>query len=223
METIRSRVTAIIDRIQAAEARAGRQLGSARLLAATKSVPPEKIVEAVEAGVRLIGENRVQEAEAKRAALPADLELHMIGHLQTNKAKKAAELFACIESVDSVRVARAVADAAQRRGTVFPVLLEVNIGHEASKSGIGEDGLRSALEEIRAIAGIRVAGFMAIPPIGEPEQSRPYFHRLRELGRRHFGDRAHELSMGMSHDFEVAVEEGATIVRVGSAIFGERI
>lgn len=223
METIRSRVTAIIDRMRAAEQRAGRPVGAARLLAATKSVPPERILEAVDAGVRLIGENRVQEAEAKRAALPPDLELHMIGHLQTNKAKKAAELFACVESVDSARVARAIAEVAQRRGAVFPVLLEVNIGGEESKNGIGEDELQAAIEEIREIAGLRVEGLMAIPPIGEPEESRPYFRRLREIGRQCFGGAAHELSMGMSHDFEVAVEEGATIVRVGSAIFGERI
>lgn len=222
MWSIRENTEMILDRIRSAERRAGRAEGSTTLLAATKTVDPSRIAEAVGGGVRLIGENRVQEAEAKRAHIPRDVSIHMIGHLQCNKARKAVALFDCIQSIDSARLAAAVAAEVVGRGQRVRVMLEVNLAGESTKSGFTEDELRRAFPGIMAIEGLQVEGLMAVPPLGSPDESRPYFVRLRRLAAELFGDGPVALSMGMSHDFEVAVEEGATIVRVGTAIFGER-
>ena len=222
MATIAENVASVIERIRSSERRSGRREGSVGLLAATKSVAPEHIREAIEAGIDLVGENRVQEAETKRGAVPKHVELHMIGHLQGNKAKRAVSLFDCIQTIDSLDLARKVAAEKARAGQKMRVMLELNVGGEDSKSGFAEEDLRAHFDEIRRLEGLALEGLMALPPYVEPQEARPYFQRLRRLGAELFGDQPFELSMGMSHDFEVAVEEGATIVRVGTAIFGGR-
>jgi len=201
-------------------------------MAVTKTFPPERIREAYEAGLRLFGENRVQELAHKWPALRdlADAEWHMIGHLQTNKASKAAELFAAIDSLDSLRLAEKLNLSARLLGRKLPVLLEINMGAEAAKSGLAAES--PALEELLEKAGeldhLEFCGLMAIPPFTEdPEQARFFFRQLRAM-RDQIAARAlpsvamHVLSMGMSHDFEIAIEEGSTCVRIGTAIFGER-
>jgi pyridoxal phosphate enzyme (YggS family) len=198
------------------------------LLAISKTFPPESIRAAYEAGLRDFGENRVQEAKAKCPALSdLDITWHLVGHLQTNKAKAARELFHWVHSVDSFRLAQKLDQAASGGGRL-PVLLEVNLGGEESKAGIGESGIIELTEQIHQLTTLEVRGLMVIPPFfDDPEQARPYFRRLRELAQeidaRHVADVSmQEISMGMSHDFEVAIEEGATIIRVGTAIFGPR-
>jgi pyridoxal phosphate enzyme (YggS family) len=226
---IRDTLARVQERIAAACRRAGRRPEDVRLVAVSKTVVPERIREAYEAGVRDFGENRVQEAASKRPAL-SDLTVtwHLIGHLQTNKAKLARELFHWIHSIDSTRVADKVHQAAVCTGERLPVLIEVNLGGEVSKSGVREAEVRPLAEHILRLESLELRGLMAIPPFSEdPEQVRPYFRRLRELAREleSMGlppSCLQELSMGMSHDFEVAIEEGATIVRLGTAIFGER-
>jgi pyridoxal phosphate enzyme (YggS family) len=217
------------DRIAAACRRSGRNIEDVRVVAVSKGVPPPRIRQAHEAGLREFGENRVQEAEAKRAAL-SDLTVtwHLVGHLQTNKAKLARELFHYIESVDSLRIAQRLDQAAVCSGDKLPVLLQVNLGVEATKFGAREEELMPLVEEIGRLPTLALRGLMAIPPFSEnSEQVRPYFRRLRELAAsvesRHLpGVSMQELSMGMSQDFEVAIEEGATMVRIGTAIFGPR-
>jgi pyridoxal phosphate enzyme (YggS family) len=217
------------ERIAAACRRSGRNPEGVRIVAVSKGVPPPRIRQAYEAGLREFGENRVQEAEAKRAAL-SDLTAtwHLVGHLQTNKAKLARELFHYIESVDSLRVAEKLDQAAVCSGDKLPVLLQVNLGVEVTKFGAREEELVSLVEGIGRLSTLELRGLMAIPPFSEnSEQVRPYFRRLRELAasvesRHLFGVSMQELSMGMSQDFEVAIEEGATIVRIGTAIFGPR-
>ncbi len=201
-------------------------------MAVTKTHPPERIREAYDAGLRLFGENRVQEFVGKASAL-ADLagaEWHMIGHLQTNKAGKAVELFGAVESVDSVKLAEKLDAAARGLGKRLSVLIEVNVGGEAAKSGVAPESRE--LEELVLAAprleGLAFRGLMTVPPFtDDPEGARPYFRKLRSLreaiaARRLAGVGMDVLSMGMSHDFSVAIEEGSTCVRVGTAIFGER-
>jgi pyridoxal phosphate enzyme (YggS family) len=181
-------------------------------------VPADKIRQAVDAGVLDIGENRLQEALSKREAL-RDLELtwHFIGHLQTNKAKKVAENFDWVQCIDRPDLAEKLNQTATRQ---LRVLIEVNLGGEETKSGIDADRLPGLIEEFALYERLRLRGLMTIPPFFEnPEHVRPYFRKLRELAERF---RLPELSMGMSHDFEVAIEEGATMVRIGTALFGER-
>ena len=201
-------------------------------MAVTKTHPPEGIREAYAAGLRLFGENRVQEFDAKAVAL-ADLEAaewHMIGHLQTNKAAKAVDLFAAVDSVDSVKLAEKLDAAARKLNRKLPVLIEVNIGGEMAKSGVAPESpdWEALLLAAPRLEGLEYRGLMTVPPFtDDPEDARPYFCRLRELrdatGARKLPAVALDvLSMGMSHDFEVAIEEGSTSVRVGSAIFGER-
>lgn len=223
-ETVAANVAAVRARIIAAAEHAGRDPGSVRLVAVSKTFPAEAVAAALAAGIRDVGENRVQEGEAKRAAVDALLTpalprpvWHLIGHLQTNKAKAAVQTFATIHSIDSVRLAEAV-----NRAAVAPVdvLLEVNVAGELSKFGFAPEELPHALAQISRFEHPRVKGLMTVAPeVDDPEQVRPVFRRLRELR-----DAAGltELSMGMSHDYGVAIEEGATIVRVGRAIFGER-
>jgi PLP dependent protein len=220
------------ERIDHAARRAGRQPAEIALMAVSKTQPPERIREAYNAGQRLFGENRVQEFAAKFDALRElpDAEWHMIGHLQTNKAAKTAELFRAVDSVDSLKLAEKLAAAAQKLGRKLDVLIEINLGGEEAKSGVAPDSL--ALEELLLAAprldALLFRGLMTVPPFTEdPEGARPYFHKLRELrdafaSRKLPGVAPDQLSMGMSHDFEVAIEEGSTCVRVGTAIFGER-
>jgi len=242
----RENIARIQERIEAACRRAGRRPEDVRLVAVTKTVQPERIREAYDAGVRHFGENRVQEAQAKRAAL-ADLPItwHLIGHLQSNKAKAAREIFQWVHSVDSLRIAERLEQAAQRSAdrpsgqapeqappvatARLPILIEVNLGAEATKSGIPESAAPELACQIGQLKTLDLCGLMLVPPYFEdPERSRPYFSRLRDLAKVIHsaglpGVRMDELSMGMSHDFDVAVEEGATLIRVGTAIFGSRI
>jgi hypothetical protein len=218
MTDVRENCRRILDKIHSAAVKSGRDPSTIRLVAVTKTVPIMKIREAVATGITDIGENRLQEALPKREAL-ADLPLtwHFIGHLQTNKAKKAAEQFDWIQCVDRPDLAEKLNQAATRP---LPVLIEVKLHDEPGKSGVVESELRGFVEQFRHYDRLELRGLMAIPPFFEnPEEVRPYFRRLRILAEQ-FGLR--ELSMGMSHDFEVAVEEGATMVRVGTALFGER-
>ena len=230
--TIAARLTAIRGRIAAAAGRAGRDPSSVVLVAVSKFHPVSAIEVAYAAGQRHFGENRVQEAEEKKALLGSLLEaadplrLELIGALQSNKVRKAVAAVSRIESIDSAELGARVGRVAVEMGRVMPVLVQVDLAGEATKSGVPEGELPTVLESLRAVAGISVDGLMAIPPfLDDPENVRPYFKRLRELR-----DQAvtrgllarGELSMGMSHDFEAAIEEGATIVRVGTAIFGER-
>jgi pyridoxal phosphate enzyme (YggS family) len=219
-------------RIAAAAQQGGRSPNDVVLMAVSKTFPPERIREAYAAGLRLFGENRVQEFAGKAAAV-ADLreaEWHMIGHLQTNKAAKAAELFAAVDSVDSVKVAEKLELSARKLGKKLNVLIEVNVGGEAAKSGVSADSceLEDLLLAAPRLEGLAFRGLMTVPPFTEDlEGSRPFFRRLRALrdaivARELPGVGMDVLSMGMSHDFEVAIEEGSTCVRVGTAIFGVR-
>jgi pyridoxal phosphate enzyme (YggS family) len=218
MISVRDNCRRILERIHGAAARNGRDASSIRLIAVTKTVPAARVREAAESGISEIGENRVQEALTKRPLL-ADLQLqwHFIGHLQTNKAKRVVENFDWIQSVDRWELAEKLNQASRRR---LPVLVEVELGNEETKAGVSEGQLPQLMESLKNCDRLDVRGFMAIPPFCEdPEKLRPYFARLRGLAARF---RLAELSMGMSHDFEVAIAEGATMVRIGSALFGER-
>ena len=218
METLRERIAAVEARIREAAARARRDPSEITLVAVTKIFPADAIREAWQLGLRVFGENYVQEFEEKRPAL-ADLEgarFHLIGHLQSNKARKAAELFDAVQTVDSAKLARRLDEA----GKPLDVMLEVKLSPEQAKSGAAPEELPALIDAVAACRNLRLLGLMTMPPWSDdPELSRPYFRRLRELAVRH-GLR--ELSMGMSHDLEAAIEEGATLVRVGTALFGRR-
>ena len=222
-------MASIEDRIAAACRRASRARGDVRLMAVSKTHPASAIREAAAAGVTLFGENRVQEFEAKRADLPDDIEVHLIGHLQSNKAAKAAGIFAAIDTVDSLRLLERLNEASRQSMRPLPVLLEIKLSDEAAKTGFDPSGaeLQRTLERARELEHVGVRGLMTIAPLDEnPETARACFRRLRELreeiGRRHSGLDLPELSMGMSGDFEIAIEEGATLVRIGTAVFGPR-
>ncbi|HLI80784.1 MAG TPA: YggS family pyridoxal phosphate-dependent enzyme [Candidatus Binataceae bacterium] len=206
--SIAENLAAVEARISAACVRAGRKRSEVTLVAVSKTFPAERVTEAIAAGVTHIGENRVQEARDKKPLVHGSARWHLIGHLQSNKAKDAVRIFDVIETVDSVELAQKVA--------ACDVLLQVNIGDEPQKSGIAPADVESVVKQIHSIGGIRLVGLMAIPPIGD---SRPYFRRLRQL-RDQVG--LQHLSMGMSEDFEAAIEEGSTMVRIGRAIFGPR-
>lgn len=230
--SIADNISAVRERIAQAARCSGRNPDEVALMAVSKTFPPERIREAYAAGQRLFGENRVQEFAGKAGALRdlPGIEWHMIGHLQSNKASAATELFDAVDSVDSLRLARKLEAAAAQLGKKLAVLIEVNVGSEAAKSGIAPDS--GELDEILCAAArleyIEIRGLMTIPPFtNDPEGARPYFRRLRGLrdqiaSRRLSGVSMDVLSMGMSHDFEVAIEEGSTCVRVGTGIFGER-
>lgn len=227
---IRSRLAAVRERIARAAARAGRPPDSVTLVAVSKTQPVDAVREAFAAGLRDFGENKVQEAEGKIAALAGlraeGLRWHMIGHVQSNKGRRAAELFDAVDSVDDPTLARRLERGAESARRHVPVLIQVDLGKEDTKFGVDEEHLFPMLEQIRGYKAVRAEGLMVLPPYSEdPEESRPFFQRLRELleeARRGGLLLGRELSMGMSHDLEVAVEEGATQVRVGTAIFGER-
>jgi pyridoxal phosphate enzyme (YggS family) len=226
-ESIRERAARVLDRVARAAARSGRTGEEIRLVAVGKTQPAWCIGEALEAGLTVFGENYVQEAEEKIRAFPA-AEWHLIGKLQRNKVKKAVALFSWIQTVDSLGLLSEISRRAGEAGKVVPVLLEVNLAGEGSKAGAAPEELPAMIEAVPGFPGIRLQGLMAIPPWTEdPEESRPYFKRLRELfeecaSRGGAGPGWRELSMGMSNDFEAAIEEGATMIRVGTAIFGSR-
>ena len=218
----------IIDRISEAALRVGRNPREIKLLAAAKSQSVELVQAAIAAGVRLIGENYVQEAEEKRHAISEAVEWHMIGHLQRNKVKAALNTFNLIQSLDSLALARELDKEGRRSGKRVRTLIEINLGDEQSKSGIGRDKVNELVESVSELAHLQVEGLMAVPPFKEnPEEIRPYFRSLKELqvelqGRKIPNGGFNELSMGMTHDYPIAVEEGATIVRIGTALFGPR-
>jgi pyridoxal phosphate enzyme (YggS family) len=230
--SIAANIASTQGRIAAAARGAGRNPNEITLMAVSKTHPPERIREAYEAGLKLFGENRVQEFASKISALQnlPDAEWHMIGHLQTNKAGKTAELFNAVDSVDSLKLAEKLDAAARQLGKKLSVLIEINVGGEAAKSGAAPDS--PALEELLIAAprleALQFRGLMTVPPFtDDPQAARPYFRKLRELrdaiaARKLPSVSMDVLSMGMSHDFEVAIEEGSTCVRVGTAIFGER-
>ncbi len=219
----------VLDRISRAAVRAGRRPEAIQLIAVTKAVPVDRILLAVDAGVRTLGENRLQEALPKLEALHGrDVRWHFIGTLQRRKVKAVVGAFEMIQSVDSLELAGEIDRRAGEAGICQDVLLEVNVGGEATKAGFSPDQAADAVTELEVLPNLAVKGLMAIPPPGpDAESSRPYFQALRELARSLVSRglrrvRMEELSMGMSGDFEVAVEEGATMVRIGTAIFGER-
>lgn len=219
LENIRQNIDQICRKI-------GRNIENIDLLAVTKKVPIEGIQEAVENGQKLFGENKVQELLAKQALLPANLRWHLIGHLQSNKIRKVLPVVEMIHSVDSLELAQDINRIANELGLFPKILLEVNVAGEASKYGFKPEGVISQLEDLLALDRLEIQGLMCIPPVvEEPEAARPFFVKLREIRdelERRAGAPFPTLSMGMSHDYEVAVGEGATIVRIGSAIFGER-
>ncbi len=230
---IAENLAAVKARIEVALRRAGRPAGSVTLVAVSKTFPPAAVREAYAAGQRHFGENRVQEFDAKRKELELpdtgeskarySLEgavWHLIGHLQTNKAARASRIFQVIHTVDSARLARRLNEVRAGHPDRLPVLIEVKLSEEPAKTGVEESQVEKLAEEIRRLERLELRGLMTMPPWSEdPERSRPYFRRLREIGQR-LG--TPELSMGMTNDFEAAIEEGATIVRVGTAIFGKR-
>jgi len=243
--SIAGNIAQIRQRMAAAALRAGRQPGEVALMAVSKTMPADRIREAFEAGQRLFGENRVQEFQSKHAELSAAspsvasaavcnvfsierAQFHLIGHLQSNKAVKAAELFQAVDSVDSLRLAERLDAAAAKLGKTLRILIEVNIGGEPAKSGVepGSVELVRIFEAAPRLPHLEIRGLMTVPPFTEdPEAARPHFRRMRELRDRLTTQTKlglPELSMGMSHDFEVAIEEGSTCVRVGTAIFGAR-
>ncbi|MDM7997369.1 MAG: YggS family pyridoxal phosphate-dependent enzyme [Acidobacteriota bacterium] len=230
MSTIVENIQWIRDRIAAAAASCNRSPDDITLLPISKTFPVDSISQAAAAGISRFGENRVQEAEKKILHFRslANLEWHLVGHLQSNKAKRAAELFDVIHSVDSIKLATRLSQACVEIGKVLSVLIQVDLGGEDTKFGAEPDSIADIVRVVSGLKGIRINGLMTIPPFFEdPDKSRPYFARLRDLrdtveselpgclGERH-------LSMGMSHDFEAAIREGSTMVRIGTAIFGTR-
>lgn len=219
-------LSVVRQRIAAACARAGREPGSVTLIAVTKGQAPEAVCEAARLGLGVFGENRVQEAKAKIPVCPGRLRWHLIGHLQTNKCRDAVELFEMVQSVDSLHLAEEIAKRAEQGGKTMPILLEVNAVGEASKSGYRAEQLLGELEQINGLRRLEIQGLMTVPPWAlDPEKVRPVFRQMRELKGRCeqvLGAPLPHLSMGMTGDFEVAIEEGATMVRIGTALFGER-
>jgi PLP dependent protein len=227
---IAARLSEIRDRIALAAERAGRRSSDVRLVAVSKTYPIDCVRAAAEAGQQDFGENRVQEALQKIAAAPGlEVRWHLIGHLQSNKARKAAGPFAWIHAIDRVDLLHDLDRAALQAGATPQVLIQVDLAGEATKHGAPEDQVSAIVDAASGCQAVRLAGLMLLPPLfDDPEAVRPYFARLRQLRDRLCAggvppDRLRELSMGMSHDFEVAVQEGATIVRVGTAIFGPRL
>jgi len=219
-------IDSIQQRIRAACRRAGRPVDAVQLLAVSKTHPAETIQAALDCGQIFFGESKVQEAKAKIPLCPGKARWHFIGHLQSNKVRDAVELFEMIQSVDSLNLAREISKRCEQAAKTMPILLEVNVAGEASKFGYKPEALLQELKEMNALSKIEVHGLMAIPPYTvDAEKSRAYFRRLRELkgeAEQILGAPLPHLSMGMSGDFEIAIEEGSTIVRVGTALFGER-
>jgi pyridoxal phosphate enzyme (YggS family) len=220
MSDIRANLDRVRERVARAAERAGRRGSDVLLIGVSKTVEVARIRQAIEAGVAALGENRVQEAKEKVAEIGRPVPWHLIGHLQTNKVRDAIELFDVIHSLDRLDLAKELDKRARAGSRTVDALVEVNVAGEASKGGVSPDGLGGLLDAVAAMPSVKVRGLMAIPPEAkEPDESRVWFRALRKLGER-YGFK--ELSMGMSGDFEVAIEEGATMVRVGTAIFGPR-
>lgn len=220
MIDLRANLERVRERVARAAERAGRLATDVLLVGVSKTVDVARIRQAIDAGVPALGENRVQEARRKVAEIGRPVPWHLVGHLQTNKVRDALELFDVIHSLDRVELARELDKRARARGHAVDVLVEVNVGGEASKGGVAPDRLGELLESVAALPHVSVRGLMAIPPEAkDPDATRVWFRALRKLGEHHG---LTGLSMGMSGDFEVAIEEGATIVRVGTAIFGPR-
>lgn len=219
-------IASVRERIAAACVRANRDPGSVTLLAVTKTQPPEMVSEAARLGLALFGENKVQEAKNKIPLCPGRLAWHMIGHLQTNKARDAVALFSMIQSIDSLHLAEEISKRAEQASKTMPILLEVNIVGEASKFGYKPEQLLADFSKLNALPRMEIHGLMTVPPWTPlPERVRPVFRRLRELKtecEQTLGAPLPQLSMGMTGDFEVAIEEGATLVRIGTGLFGER-
>ena len=215
-EDIRANIAALETRIASACARAGRARSDVTLVAVTKTFPASDVEHAIAAGMTDVGENKVQEARDKRPVVTGNARWHLIGHLQSNKAKDAVRAFDVIQTIDSIELAERVARLAE---APKEILLQVNVGREAQKSGVAPSDAQALAKRIAAIPELRLSGLMTIPPAGEAEEMRPYFRELKAM-RDDLG--LSELSMGMTDDFEVAIEEGATIIRVGRAIFGAR-
>lgn len=226
--SIADNLKTVTDRIASAAKSSGRDLPSVKLVVVTKTVGVDRLREAVDAGASILGENRVQEAKEKIEKLGPIASWHLIGHLQSNKAKYAVKLFYLIHSVDSLELAKEIDKQAAKIGKVQDVLIEVSISGEASKAGVAPENAAALIKDVAKLKNISIKGLMTIPPFSDsPEDSRPYFKKLRELSesvaRENIpGVSMKELSMGMSGDFDVAIEEGATMVRVGTAIFGKR-
>jgi pyridoxal phosphate enzyme (YggS family) len=225
---VAARLASIRRRIDDACRRAGRDPASVTLIGASKMQPPARLREAFDAGLSIFGENRVQEAQAKAGELPSEIDWHLFGPLQSNKARPAAELFSTIHSLDRPKIARALDREAARLGRTLRCFIEVNLGDEENKHGFPADRLPAALDDLLGYSHLSLVGLMAVPPYDpDPEASRPWFRRLRALAealveRPGWEGFSGQLSMGMSGDFEVAIEEGATHVRIGTALFGER-
>ncbi len=225
---IAANLSRLEDRISSACERAGRDRKGITLVAVTKTHPPETVEAAARSGITDVGENRVQEAAAKKPKVRSDLTWHLVGHLQTNKAGKAVELFSVVHSVDSARIADELHRRCEQAGTTVKVLVEVNTSDEPTKFGVGPEHVPPLVEHVMGRNLLELVGLMTIGPgwaVEDPEASRPCFQtlaRLAEHTRQRFGIPLLHLSMGMSSDFEQAIEEGATIIRIGSAIFGPR-
>jgi pyridoxal phosphate enzyme (YggS family) len=227
-EAIRDRLLRVRERIARAAQLSGRTAADITLIAVSKTFDPPTVQQAVDAGARDLGENRIQEALTKVGHINGDVRWHLIGHLQSNKARQAIETFAVIHTIDSVQLAERLERIAGELNRRPEVLIQVDLAHEPTKSGADENELPAIIETLDSARHLNFRGLMTLPPFFEtPEQTRPFFRRLRELieslnQNRESGRQLTELSMGMSHDFEVAIEEGATMVRVGTAIFGSR-
>ena len=229
-DSVAGNLAVIRERIRAACALSGRDPGDVKLVGVTKTVPVERIREGIEAGLEVLGENYIQEAVRKKEALAGfSVSWHCIGHLQTNKARTAVECCDWIETLDREALAIELNRRAERAGRKIPVLIQVNIGGEKTKSGVLPDELSSFFKIVSGFDLLDVRGLMALPPFfDQPERARPYFRQMRELldmlrQESQWPERLAELSMGMSGDFEVAIEEGATLVRIGTALFGSRL
>lgn len=230
-EQLAARLTAVRGRMAAAANACGRKPEEVKLIAISKTHPAPVIRTLIELGASDLGENRVQEAEEKIAEIGGEhVRWHLVGHLQANKARRAVNLFEVIHSLDSLDLAQRLDRLCGEEGREkLPVLIQVDLGHEETKSGIDESELTQMVEGLKSLTHLELIGLMTLPPFfDDTEQSRPFFRRLRELrdeleSRGAFGGRKGELSMGMTHDFEVAIQEGATMVRIGTAIFGERV
>jgi len=225
MPEIRENLLRVTERIEKAAQNAGRNLKDIRLVAVSKTVETDRIKEAIEAGVSILGENYVQEAQKKIEEIGKSVSWHFIGHLQSNKTKVAVRLFDAIHSVDSVALAEELNRRAQQVNRKIPVMIEVNLSGETTKFGTEEEKVTTVTQGVLKLDHLSLEGLMTMPPyFDDPEMSRPYFVQLRELKERLVkgGIPLKELSMGMSNDFEIAIQEGATYVRVGTAIFGAR-
>lgn len=225
-DSFEERLADVQRRIAAACRRAGRNPESVRIVTVSKTHGPERVHEAAAAGLTVFGESRVQEARQKIPLCPAALTWHLIGHLQTNKVKDAVNLFHSIQAVDSLKLLMAIETAAEAAGRIMPVFLEVNVSGESSKFGLAPEAVPGVLKVANGLRRVEIQGLLTIPPLAEdPEHARPFFQALREhrdRWRQETGFELRELSMGMSHDFEIAVEEGATWIRLGTILFGKR-